>query len=765
MHKMLLLPLVAVIICLTGPDWARADVVDYCKIPDKEFRWELKGKSETDAGTIYDLHLVSQVWHDVKWEHQVQVFLPKEVKPGATMFLFNQGGKANSGSTAFGMEMARKMGAPVAIVYGIPNQPIFGKTEDGLIAETFVKYLDTKDPTWPLLFPMAKSLVRAMDALQEFAKQEWKVEVRWFVVSGGSKRGWTTWLTGAADPRVKAIAPLVIDTLNMVQQMDHQWRSYGKYSAMIGDYTTRGLVPMPKTPEADKLWKMVDPWNYRDKLKMPILMINGANDPYWTVDALNLYWDGLKSEKWVLYVPNAGHDLTQKVDGKPDRSRVQNALAAFTKAQAFDKALPKLSWKHDDNAGKLRLTVKSDVAPAGARLWVARAPTRDFRRATWEEQPATIKDGTVVGELAQPTEAFLAFFGELDFTLDGQPYSLSTQIRVAGKGVTGWTDPQDKSLPTNFRLQGEYTGTMQDGAKLGAQIIALGNDALQAVVYPGGLPGDGWDGTNRILMDGAIEGARATFAPTTGKRNYLALRLPDFSATGKFPPAGQKDYSATIADGILTGKADDGKTFTLKRTVRNSPTLGQKAPAGALVLFDGTSTDAFNRGRLDKENGILNTDGSDIVTKKKFQNYTVHCEFMLPYRPDKRGQERGNSGFYMVDQYEVQILDSFGLDGKNNECGGIYTRLTPKVNMCLPALQWQTYDIDFTAAAVDESGKKTKNARITVRHNGVVIHDDAEIPGTTGGARNEPEGTPGVLRLQGHGNPVQFRNIWVVERK
>jgi PhoPQ-activated pathogenicity-related protein len=419
--------------CFTCAAPARADVIEYCKTPDKEFKWEVKGKTENPDGTVYDLHLVSQVWQGIKWEHQLQVFLPKDVKPGATMFLFNQGGKANAASTFFGMDLARKMGAPVAILYGIPNQPLFGKTEDGLIAETFVKYLDTKDATWPLLFPMAKSLVRAMDALQQFAKQEWKVELRWFVVSGGSKRGWTTWLTGAADARVKAIAPLVFDTLNMPEQMEHQLRSYGKYSAMIGDYTQRGLVPMPKTEVATKLWQMVDPWFYRDKLTMPKLIVNGANDPYWTVDALNLYWDGLKGQKWVLYVPNAGHGLTQDDNGKQDRTRVQNTLAAFARAQVLDKALPKLTWKHDDSAGKLRLTVASDTPPTTARLWVAKSATKDFRQAKWEQQPVNVKGGSVTGELAPPTDGYLAFFGELEFTVDGLGYYLSTQIRVAGK--------------------------------------------------------------------------------------------------------------------------------------------------------------------------------------------------------------------------------------------------------------------------------------------------------------------------------------------
>src|SRR5262249_7016512 len=207
------------------------------------FAWKLKKKVDHDLGTVYDLHLVSQTWHDVAWEHALQVYVPKKVKPGATMFLWNTGGNPSAGSVLMGMDMAEKMRAPVAFLYGIPNQPLLGgKKEDALIAETFVRYLKTKDDTWPLLFPMVKSLVKAMDALQAFAKKEWKADVKSFVVSGGSKRGWTSWLTAASDPRVKAVAPLVIDTLNMREQMPHQLKSFGKYSAMIKDYTERGLV-------------------------------------------------------------------------------------------------------------------------------------------------------------------------------------------------------------------------------------------------------------------------------------------------------------------------------------------------------------------------------------------------------------------------------------------------------------------------------------------------------------------------------------------
>jgi hypothetical protein len=330
------------------------------------------------------------------------------------------------------------------------------------------------------------------------------------------------------------------------------------------------------------------------------------------------------------------------------------------------------------------------------------------------------------------------------------------------KGV--WTDPADTTLPPDFKIQGEYVGEIKGGDKLGAQVISLGNGAFQAVVFPGGLPGAGWDGKNKILLDGKLDGAKANFTAAAGKKKYLDQSPDTFSATSKFPPEGQKDYKGTIASDSFKGETEAGKTFELTKTVRKSPTLGMKAPEGAVVLFDGKGTDEWTGGRLDKDTMFLNTDGKDILTKKKFNNYTLHVEFFLPYKPEGRGQGRANSGVYQVDHYEVQVLDSFGLDGKDNECGGVYTKAAPKVNMCLPPLTWQTYDIDFTNAVAD-AGKVTKHARITAKHNGVPIHEDVEISGPTGGHRNDAEGTPGPIKLQGHGNPLQYRNVWIVEKK
>ena len=243
---------------------ARADLFDYVKKPDDSFAWKLVKKTELPDGTVYDIDLTSQTWQGIKWQHALQVYLPKGIKPSGKMVLWNQGGRPNPLTALFGMELARKAGGPVAFLFGIPNQPLLdGKREDALIAETFVRFLETKDASWPLLFPMVKSLVKAMDALEQFAMQEWGVRVVGFVVTGASKRGWTSWLTAAADARVIAIAPLVIDTLNMPAQLAHQLKSYGKYSDQIADYTKRGLVPVPDTKEAKQLWGWVDPWNYR----------------------------------------------------------------------------------------------------------------------------------------------------------------------------------------------------------------------------------------------------------------------------------------------------------------------------------------------------------------------------------------------------------------------------------------------------------------------------------------------------------------------
>jgi hypothetical protein len=328
---------------------------------------------------------------------------------------------------------------------------------------------------------------------------------------------------------------------------------------------------------------------------------------------------------------------------------------------------------------------------------------------------------------------------------------LATALLAVLTSVTTAEDKKPERVFTDsakagrdFTIQGEYEGemTLNEGKrKLGAQVIALGSGTFQTVLYPGGLPGDGWDGKSRIIMDGRLDGEKIAFKAGEGQKKYLAQKPEEFSATRKFPPEGQKAWSGEGTATALKVKTDDGKSLELARASRKGPSMGAKPPEGAIVLFDGTNTEEWKGGRLDKATGFLNTDGQDIVSKRKFSNYSAHLEFMLPYRPEGRGQGRGNSGFYQVDHYELQILDSFGLDGVNNECGGIYTKAAPKVNMCLPPLTWQVYDVEFTNAE-SADGKKTKNAFITAKHNGVVIHENQEITGPTGGHRSDPGSCP-----------------------
>ncbi len=432
----IILALFVLVVISLVPTLARADLEEYVRKPEAQFGWKLKEKIEQSRDRIYDLHLVSQTWQGITWEHQLQVYQPRNVASNSTMFLWVTGGSATPAHISFGLELARKIGAPVAFLYHIPNQPLLeGKLrEDDLIAETFVRYLKSKDENWPLLLPMVKSVVKAMDVLQAFGKQEWGEPIQRFIISGASKRGWTTWLTAAIDQRVRAIAPVVIDTLNMRAQMPRQLEAFGAYSARLAPYTSRGLVPIPETPEGLRLLSMVDPWAYRDRLTLPKLIINGSNDFYWVTDALNLYWNELPGGKWVLYVPNAGHDLLRQDGTDSDQfTYLINGLAAFSRHQISGRSMPNLKWKHDTLNGRLHLTVEATPAPTSARLWVAQAPTQDFRQAKWREQAVTSSKGTVIGEVTPPEKGYLALYADLDYEIDGLKYHLSTQVQMIGK--------------------------------------------------------------------------------------------------------------------------------------------------------------------------------------------------------------------------------------------------------------------------------------------------------------------------------------------
>ena len=294
----------------------------------------------------------------------------------------------------------------------------------------------------------------------------------------------------------------------------------------------------------------------------------------------------------------------------------------------------------------------------------------------------------------------------------------------------------------DFEIQGEYSGTVGDGLKIGIQVIAEGDGKFRSMGYIGGLPGDGWNGTaeGKIPGSGQMDG------------DVCILKADN-------PRNEDQQGRVEIKDGNLTlFTANNERVAEFAKVMRESPTLGATPPDGAVVLFDGTTADHFKNGRI-TEDGLLM---EGVTSKQNFGSYRLHMEFLLSYMPYARGQQRANSGCYHQGRYEVQILDSFGLEGKNNECGGIYTIASPKVNMCFPPLSWQTYDVEYHAAEFDGDNGKTKNAWITVKHNGVLIHEKQELPHSTTASPLKEGPEDGPIFLQNHGNPIRFRNIWVL---
>jgi PhoPQ-activated pathogenicity-related protein len=317
------------------------------------------------------------------------------------------------------------LGARVAVLYQIPNQPLFdGLSEDALISYTWMKYLQTGDEDWVCNFAMVKACLRAMDCLEALAQQEWHQKLRGFLLTGASKRGWTTYLTGAVNPeRVLAIAPMVFDILNLPVSAQHHLEHWGRYSEMIDDYTEKGLEQVSDVGRGFRLFWMVDPYSYRYRLLMPKLVILGSNDRYWPTDAVNCYWAGLAQPKALLIVPNSGHGLE-------DTARVVSSIAAFFRLVAKQQPLPEVRWSIEEKPEGLTFRVTSAPLPAESRLWVARAPVRDFRPAKWTELPLPAQGQELVGSVPRAEGQFTAAYGELVYEVDGRKLYLSTQPRV-----------------------------------------------------------------------------------------------------------------------------------------------------------------------------------------------------------------------------------------------------------------------------------------------------------------------------------------------
>jgi len=433
----LLFSVAIVFSCSRNPVTPETALQSYLHNSDKSFKWEVQDKTKAEGVTLYRILFTSQQWRGINWNHEMAVMVPDILKYNDAL-LFITGGSVKNGKpnihewkedlTTSLSQVARTNMAIAAIVWQVPNQPLYDDlTEDALISYTFHNYLNDHDFTWPLLFPMTKSAVRAMDVLQKFAKKEVKRKVNHFIVSGASKRGWTTWLTGANDSRVKAIGPMVIDVLNMPVNIDYQKVVWGDYSIEIEDYVKLGIAQQLGTPGGDDLVKMIDPYSYRKTLTMPKMLFMGTNDPYWPVDAVKNYIDSIPGDNHICYTPNAGHGLG-------DKKKAFASLSAFVGTTVTDGKYPVCNYSISEGNGIVTLKIESTLELlVDAILWSANSKDQDFRDDIWSDtklNPANKAEIKV--EIKYPESGFKAFYVDLKYKAPfGDDYTQSTRMFVA----------------------------------------------------------------------------------------------------------------------------------------------------------------------------------------------------------------------------------------------------------------------------------------------------------------------------------------------
>ena len=438
------LPILVAFIALLYPGVGRASLATFVNAPDPSYQWEA-GPSWQDGDVRFtSLRFTSQTFQGTKWQHVLTVARPSKLAASDHAVLIVGGGRHDQ-LPVFGsphgqtpqdkLAILRHLAATshliVATVEQIPYQPLFdGQLEDAIISYSITQYFKTKDAHWPVLQPMVKSVVRAMDTLQAHAQGAWGIKLSSFTVSGESKRGWTSWLTAAVDHRVTAVVPMVFDMLDMPTQLAHQVTVWGGYSEQLGDYD--GLAKMLVTPAGGQLLEIIDPYRMRAQLTQPKLMIFGTNDRYWPVDAANLYAAALPSPSYRYYVVNSGHETSG--DPGVQEDRIVMALAA-----AGQLVLPKVdtAFELDRSTGDGTLRFVSDLAPKRLRVMKAVASSLDFRTAVWTEWQRLPVDHdreikAKVKIKSSGTQSSAAYI-EASYELNGYPFTVSSVIGIVPK--------------------------------------------------------------------------------------------------------------------------------------------------------------------------------------------------------------------------------------------------------------------------------------------------------------------------------------------
>lgn len=377
----------------------------------KKVDYSVVSEKTTESGfKLVHLLLKSQTWREFEWKHDVLIVVPPtvEFENVAVLYITGDFDPTRTREVEDYLWIAEKFGAPFVVLGDVPNQPIFGFREDDLIAHTFVQYAETNDSTWPLLFPMTASAVAAMDMVQEM------LNVERFLLTGASKRGWTTWLTAVVDERVFAIAPIVFDNLNFAEQLEQQLKMYGEYSKSISPYVERELPRYIHTEIGQKLLKMVDPYSYKDQLRMPKYIVNATNDEYWTIYSSMLYFFDLPGQNYILYVPNNSHGI------KNIPYVIDNASSFFK--LALKDALPSVDFEISEG----KIVVKQNPAIRQVYLHRAVSDTTDFRKSLWLRFPVLPEEGVYSVSVEPPANRHVAYYAEIVLEIEGLTLSVCT---------------------------------------------------------------------------------------------------------------------------------------------------------------------------------------------------------------------------------------------------------------------------------------------------------------------------------------------------
>lgn len=420
---------------INGPITPETALDRYLKNDDASYKWELKDTYSIGDITVYGVLLTSQTWRGHVWKHQLSVAVPKEIKhDGALLFITggslnkegmpNWSGKDDKFNQSIAM-LSRQNSAITAVLKQIPNQPLYGDLkEDALISYTLHQFKNDGDYTWPLLFPMVKGAKRAMDAVQEIAKQKASTSVNRFVVSGASKRGWTSWLTGANDDRVVAFAPMVIDMLNMPVSMKYQITTWNEYSEQIQDYVNLGIVQEMATSKGNAITTMIDPYTYRNKMNKPKMIFMGTNDRYWPVDNIKNYIDDIPGKNFIHYIPNEGHGLGNGIEALMN-------LSSFFGLTMNNAPYPECSWKTKQTKKGIQLSVNATADKLiDVIVWTANSKDRDFRDDKWESKSLGIQQQSKIEFTKEfPDTGYRAFYLDLKYKdANGNPFFESTRI-------------------------------------------------------------------------------------------------------------------------------------------------------------------------------------------------------------------------------------------------------------------------------------------------------------------------------------------------